>query len=145
MDIHVMFIKSTDWFVSVLSFMGIVADYWIFKLTNAGGGYRIIGRTCAELFTYSSVVIAEGRQMPLLLIGSEGGHFLIETVHVIPEDVRVNEVAVRVYEMCDGHHGITVPVRILLRQHSLGNQVLVPCPDESRPDKGQVEVPILAW
>lgn len=46
--------------------------------------------------------------MPLLLFECQGGHLLIEAIHIILQNVRLQEITIGMHEVSHTHHEITV-------------------------------------
>jgi len=91
----------------------------------------------------SAMIVFQAGHVPLLFLQSEGGHLLVEAVHVVLENIGLQEVSVGVHAVRHAHHYVAVPMRAFLLQHSHCNQVFVQGANYSRADYGQVEIPIV--
>lgn len=64
------------------------------------------------------MIVFEAGDVPLLFFQGQRGHLFVEAVHVVFENIRLQEVSVGVDAVRHAHHCVAVPMRVFLLQHS---------------------------
>ena len=82
--------------------------------------------------------------MPSFLFGGQSTHLLVEAVHVLLENIRMQEVPEGVNSMGEGHHCPSMPMGALPGENALLYECLVSCSDEPGSDKSEIKIPVIS-
>lgn len=118
------------------------SDDCIFEGFHARECDLVVLRVASEFLEESAVVVAQRGEVPSLFARGEGRHLAIKAVHVIVKDVGMQEVAVGVDDVGEGHHRVAVQGRVFLLQNIIGYQNLVQRSYQPRSEKGEIKVPV---